>query len=299
MPGENRKPRNLKLDLVLLYSKAYDRCLGVRRLNSTLLFDAGGLGDLQVLLEDTERALCRGRRVDLGGGPASVLIVFPAVEHPPSAVLDRFAHEYGLRDELDNAWAARPLELAREGGHTFLLLDDPGGEPLELLIDGPMETGRFLRLAIGIAAALGKVHQRNLVHKDLKPANIIVNCADGRARLIGFGAASRLLRERHPPAPAEIFAGTLAYMAPEQTGRMNRSVDSRSDLYALGVTFYRMLTGRLPFSADDPLEWIHCHIARKPCRAVGGNSGTSLQYRDEAPLKTGRGALPDCRRPRA
>ena len=169
---------------------------------------------------------------------------FPPRSRPPDeAVLDRLAHEYELRDELDGAWAARPLELARESGRTVLVLEDPGGEPLERLLGGPMEVERFLRLAIGIAAAVGKVHQRGLVHKDIKPANILVNCADGRARLTGFGIASRLPRERQAPEPPEVIAGTLAYMAPEQTGRMNRSIDSRSDLYALGVTFYEMLTG--------------------------------------------------------
>src|SRR5271157_3743665 len=127
-----------------------------------------------------------------------------------------------------------------------------------------MDTDLFLRLAVAIASALGKSHERGLVHKDVKPANILVNCADGRARLTGFGIASRLPRERQAPDPPEVIAGTLAYMAPEQTGRMNRSIDSRSDLYALGVTFYQMLTARLPFSAADPMEWVHCHIARKP-----------------------------------
>ena len=132
---------------------------------------------------------------------------------------------------------------------------DPGVEPLERLIGDPMEVERFLRLATGIAGALGKAHQRGLVHKDVKPANILVNCADGLTRLAGFGIASRLPRERQPPGPPEVIAGTLAYMAPEQTGRMNCSIDFRSDLYALGVTFYRMLTGHLPFSAVEPLEW--------------------------------------------
>src|SRR5206468_7918684 len=80
----------------------------------------------------------------------------------------------------------------------------------------------------------------------------------------GFGIACGLPREHRVPDPPEVIAGTLAYMAPEQTGRMNRSIDSRSDLYALGVTFYELLTGALPFMAADPLEWIHCHIARQP-----------------------------------
>jgi serine/threonine protein kinase len=121
-----------------------------------------------------------------------------------------------------------------------------------------------LRLAIGIATALGKLHQRGLVHKDIKPANILVNGTTGEVRLTGFGIASRLSRERQTAEPPETLAGTLAYMAPEQTGRMNRSIDSRSDLYALGVTFYQILTGSLPFTAADPMDWVHCHLARSP-----------------------------------
>ena len=124
--------------------------------------------------------------------------------------------------------------------------------------------GRFLPLAIGIAKALGKVHQRGLIHKDLKPSHILVNCADAEVRFTGFGIASRAPRERQAPEPPEFIAGTLAYMAPEQTGRMNRSIDSRSDLYALGVSFYQMLTGSLPFIASDAMEWVHCHVARWP-----------------------------------
>jgi PAS domain S-box-containing protein len=92
----------------------------------------------------------------------------------------------------------------------------------------------------------------------------VVNCTGAQVRLTGFGLASRLPRERQPPNPPESIAGTLAYMAPEQTGRMNRSIDSRSDLYSFGVTLYRMLTGALPFTASEPMEWVHCHIARKP-----------------------------------
>lgn len=218
---------------------------------------------LQILWDDGERVFCRDRRQG-EGGDLSVLLVRPAAEHPLPASLERLAHEIGLKDELDGAWAVRPLKLVREGGRTQLVLDDPGGEPLACLLGAPMAMEDFLQLAVGIAGALAKLHQRGLVHKDLKPTHILVNCADGQARLTGFGLASRLPRERQAPAPLETIAGTLAYMAPEQTGRMNRSIDSRSDLYAFGVTLYQMLTGALPFTATDPMEWVHCHIARKP-----------------------------------
>ena len=193
-----------------------------------------------------------------------MLAVLPASEHPAPGLVDRFVHEYGLRDQLDGSWAIRPLELEREHGRNVLVLEDPGGEPLARLLEGPLEVGRFLRLAIALASAVGKVHQRGLVHKDIKPANIFVTGIDGDIRLTGFGLASRLGRERSPPEPPEAIAGTLAYMAPEQTGRMNRSIDARSDLYAVGVTYYEMLTGSLPFTAAEPMEWVHCHIARRP-----------------------------------
>ena len=169
-----------------------------------------------------------------------------------------------MKDELDAAWAVRPIELNGERDRPTPVLEDPGGEPLARLLGSPLEMELFLTLAIGIAGALGKVHQRGLIHKDLKPANILVGSADGHVRLTGFGIVSRLSRERQAPEPPETIAGTLAYMAPEQTGRMNRSIDSRSDLYALGITLYEMLTGSLPFLASNPMEWVHCHTARQP-----------------------------------
>jgi serine/threonine protein kinase len=130
-----------------------------------------------------------------------------------------------------------------------LVLEDPGGAPLDRLLGGPLDVSQFLRIAIPLAGALRRVHERGLIHKDIKPANILADPASGGLWLTGFGIASRLPREHQAPAPLEVIAGTLAYMAPEQTGRMNRSVDSRSDLYSLGVTFYEMLTGQLPFTA--------------------------------------------------
>ena len=221
-------------------------------------------GNFQVLWEDGDRVVCRRWQLGADGNCSAVLAVSPAAEHPGHATLGLLIHEYGLKDDLDGTWAARPLELIREGDRTTLLLEDPGGEPLDLRGAMPMEVGRFLHLAISIAVALGKLHRRGLVHKDIKPANILVNQVTGAVKLTGFGIASRLPRERQAPAPPEFIAGTLAYMAPEQTGRMNRSIDSRCDLYSLGVTLYQMLTGTLPFTASDPMDWVYCHIARKP-----------------------------------
>lgn len=231
-----------------------------------------GNAGLKASWDDGERVFCREWRRGADGDVNSVLTVRAATEHPPAAVLDRLAHEYALRDELDGTWAVRPLELIRDGGRILLILEDPGSEPLEQLLGAPMKLTRFLRLALGITTAVDQLHRQGLVHKDLKPANLLVTGAD-EVRITGFGLASRLPRERQQLEPPETMAGTLAYMAPEQTGRMNRSVDSRSDLYAIGVTFYRMLTGALPFTAASPMEWVHSHIARRavpPAERVNG-----------------------------
>src|SRR3984957_13743794 len=209
----------------------------------------GGVSSLQVLWEDGERIFCRGESYT-NGDRATMLAVLPAAEPPTPATLDRLAREYGLKDELDGAWAVRPIELVRERGRIMLVLEDTCGEPLDRLLGLPMGVRSFLRLAIAVAAALTQVHRRGLVHKDIKPANILVNRTTGEVKLTGFGITSRLPRERQAAAPPESIAGTLAYMAPEQTGRMNRSIDARADLYALGVTFYQMLTGALPFNAN-------------------------------------------------
>ena len=218
---------------------------------------------VQVLSNDGERILSRVRRSG-EGGDYYVLFAQPAANHPLPASLDRISHEFGLKNDLDSQWAARPLELLQARGRPLLVLEDPGGEPLDQFLGAPLEIGRCLLLAVGMATALDLLHQRGLIHKDLKPNHVLVNCPDGQTRLTGFGLTSRLPRERQAPKPLETIAGTLAYMAPEQTGRMNRSIDSRSDLYALGVTFYQMLTGVLPFDATDAMEWVHCHIARMP-----------------------------------
>jgi PAS domain S-box-containing protein len=209
-------------------------------------------------LREGDIALYRGS----GNGLAPILLV-TAVGTSLGCV-ERLEHECALKEELDADWAARPIALTHYNDRMALVLEDPGAAPLDRLLGRPLDVSHFLRIAISLAGALRRVHARGLIHKDIKPANILVDAAGGRVWLTGFGIASRLSREHQAPAPPEVIAGTLAYMAPEQTGRMNRSVDSRSDLYAMGVTFYEMLTGQLPFTAADPMEWVHCHVARQP-----------------------------------
>jgi PAS domain S-box-containing protein len=218
---------------------------------------------LEPIREGADFALYRGRE---RGNSMPILAVAVAAEQPSPQALRRLEHEYSLATELDAKWAARPLALTRYRRRTALILGDPGGELLDRMIEQhkgkQIDLILFLRVAIGLAATVGQAHRQGLIHKDVKPENVIVDDA-GHVWLTGFGIASRLPRERQAPAPPESIAGTLAYMAPEQTGRMNRSVDTRSDLYSLGVTLYQMLTGVLPFAAADPLEWVHCHIARQ------------------------------------
>ncbi len=192
-----------------------------------------------------------------------VLLLKAASDDDAPSSLKKLDNEFSLAPLLDSAWALRPLALLRQDGQTVLVLEHPEGEPLDQRIGRPLEPHEFLPLAVRMATALGRIHSRGIVHKDVKPANIFI-AGDGAVRFTGFSVASRLPREQLRPGPPEVIAGTLAYMAPEQTGRMNRSIDSRSDLYALGVTFYQLLTGVLPFAAHDPMEWIHCHIAREP-----------------------------------
>jgi PAS domain S-box-containing protein len=212
--------------------------------------------------EDGEYVICRGRLRTDDGGFEAVRVVRPARAHPSAEVINRLAREFALVDKLDSSFALRPLQLLREHGRTTLLLEDWIGEPLERL-PTPFDPVSFLRFAINIASAVGKLHARGLVHRDINPTHILVEASSGVIRLTGLGIASALRQERQMPDPPEFIAGTLAYMAPEQTGRMNRSVDLRSDLYSLGVVFYRMLTGRLPFDTTDPMELVHCHIARQ------------------------------------
>src|ERR1700736_3472680 len=260
---------------------------------------------LDTLHRHGEFVLCR-RRPRTNPHPPSVLVLMSRSEHRRPESVRMLEHDHSWRAELDPAWAIPPVELTQHEGRTVLVLGDPGGRPLDQLVGTPMEMGQFLRVAIGLSAAVRQLHGRGLIHRDIKPANVMIDPTTGQVWLMGFGIASRLPRERQSAEPPEFIAGTLAYMAPEQTGRMNRSIDSRSDLYALGVTLYEMLTGTLPFTASDPMEWVHCHIAKQPLapaerrrdvpRSVSGIITKLLAKTAEERYQTAAGLESDLRR---
>jgi len=181
--------------------------------------------------------------------------------------LERLRNELEIAGALDQPSVLRPLMLVMHEGTPALVSEDFAGVPLERLLGRSLDVGRFLDLACAIAAGLEQIHRAGLVHKDVTPRNIFVSPSTQSTqeiRFYGFGLASRIPRQPSVSQPPELIEGTLPFMSPEQTGRMNRAVDSRSDLYSLGVLFFLMLTGKLPFAASDPLGWVHAHVARPP-----------------------------------
>jgi predicted ATPase/signal transduction histidine kinase len=206
-----------------------------------------------LLRDDGEWVLSRRLRT-------AELVLAPASRHVSMELLLR---EHALRAQLDAAWAVCPRELGQESGKPVLLLDDPGGQLLSTYANEHGDLGMLIRIACALAGALAGSHAHGLIHQDVRPANVLV-AADGGVRLTGFGLALRADREHRSLEPVRHGASSLPYIAPEQTGRTNRPVDMRSDLYSLGVTLYQLLSGSLPFSASLPSEWVHCHIARPP-----------------------------------
>jgi predicted ATPase/signal transduction histidine kinase len=183
---------------------------------------------------------------------------------PVAGKIERLKHELDLRSTLHGLPAVEPLALSALNGVPALELEDFVGEPLDRLVTAPLPIADFLRLAVSVTAAVGDIHSRGLIHKDLNPGSILFDPKTRRVKVANFGAASRVAREQTAAGPERLLEESLPYVSPERTGRMNRAVDSRSDLYSLGVTYYQLLTGRLPFTANDVTGWVHCHVARAP-----------------------------------
>jgi predicted ATPase len=217
-------------------------------------------------LTDTVRethgtVLLRGTRNADG---ARVVVKLLRAEHPTLAQVARLRHEHAVLASVEVPEVVRAIALLKHGRGLALVLEDLGDVSLESMYRQERPSvERFLDVAIRMASAVTAIHRRAIIHKDIKPHHFLVS-SSGDIKLIDFGIATRLSNETQVARSASLLDGTLAYMSPEQTGRMNRSLDRRTDLYSLGVTFYQLLTGHLPFEASDPLELVHSHIARVP-----------------------------------
>lgn len=214
------------------------------------------------LYQSTQTIVYRGHRQhDL----LPVVAKIQAAEYPSPKTMAKFRREYELGSQLNLPSIIQYYDRVRYKGDQAIIIEDFGAVALaELIPPNGMDIPSFLRVATILAQALGAIHALRIIHKDVKPRNIVVHPHTYDTKLIDFGIASQLPRENQMVLSPNRLEGTLAYMSPEQTGRMNRSLDYRTDFYSLGVTFYEMLTGTLPFDADDAIELIHCHIARAP-----------------------------------
>ena len=196
---------------------------------------------------------------------ASVIIKTLQSEYPTIEQITRLRHEYKISLNLKIKGIIKPYSLEKYTNSFALILEDCGGQSLSHYLAGKsMKLQKFLPLAIQVAQTIGELHKNQIIHKDIKPSNIIITPDFNKLKITDFSIATRLSREVHQNSNTNVLEGTLAYISPEQTGRMNRDLDYRTDLYSLGITFYEMLTGELPFNSTEPLELIHSHIAVTP-----------------------------------
>jgi predicted ATPase/tRNA A-37 threonylcarbamoyl transferase component Bud32 len=228
----------------------------------TMMFPLDNYTTTAEIHQGAEAALYRGHR---NTDHAPVTIKLLRGDHPDARAVAKLRHEHALLKDLAIPGVVKPYGLEKHRGSLALILEDLGGEPLHAMLKARrLDLKTALSIAASLAETLDALHRRQIVHKDIKPQNILVNEKTGAVTLIDFGIATRLPREPQRPESPPMLEGTLAYVSPEQTGRMNRVVDSRTDLYSLGVTLYEMLTGVLPFQSRDPMELVHSHIARRP-----------------------------------
>lgn len=209
----------------------------------------------------------------------NVVLKLLKTPYPTAQDLAEFRHEYEIAQSLKVPGIVQPSSLLPYHNGLAMEMPDFGGISLaeladlstqaeesshELVNPRSLELNTFLKIAIQLAGGLENLRQSQVIHKDIKPQNIVVHPQTLETKLIDFSLASKLLRENTSSLSPNLLEGTLAYLSPEQTGRMNRKVDYRTDFYSLGITFYELLTGQLPFRADDPMELVHCHIAQRP-----------------------------------
>jgi len=214
------------------------------------------------IYESTRSSVYRGTR---DSDKLPVILKALNREYPSPQEIARFRREYEITRNLDVKDAIGVHALEHYKNSLMIVLEDFGGQSLASILPlRKFEIAEFLNLAIKTTIILGRIHQNNIIHKDVNPSNIIWNPDTDELKIIDFGIASPFLYEQPETPNLHVFEGTPAYLSPEQTGRMNRMVDYRSDFYSLGITFYEMLLGFLPFQTTDTMELVHCHLAKTP-----------------------------------
>ncbi|MGA9378440.1 MAG: serine/threonine-protein kinase PknK, partial [Phormidium sp.] len=200
---------------------------------------------------------------ELDGQP--VVIKLLRLEYPTFKELLQFRNQYAIAKNLDLPEVVRCYSLENYRNSYLLIMEDFGGISLKQYIsDRMLDLGEFFPIALQIVTALDGLYNQRIIHKDIKLGNILINPTSKQVKLIDFSIASLLPRERQEIKGTNVFQGTLAYISPEQTGRMNRGIDYRTDFYSLGITFYELLTGRLPFQTNDLMELVHSHLTKQP-----------------------------------
>jgi len=193
-----------------------------------------------------------------------VVLKFCRLELPSAADLTSLQHEYQILKQLDSPLIIKVYDLIRQGREIILVLEDIEGKSLKrFLANQSLDLEIFFKIALQLTKALGAVHLKNVIHKDISPHNFLIDPKSLSVKLIDFGLSIQLSQEAKDRIPSQSIEGNLEYIAPEQTGRMNRTIDYRADFYSLGIVFYEMLVGKLPFGTKDPLELIHSHLAKK------------------------------------
>jgi len=216
---------------------------------------------VEAKIYESEKSLVyRGKRSGL-----PVIVKVLKQDYPTPEEIRRYKQEYEITRQLKIEGVVKVYGLEPYQRTLVIILEDFGGASLRKLTgDRTFTMSEFLQIAMQTAAACEEIHRENIIHKDINPANIVFNPETGVVKIIDFGIATQLTRENPTLKNPDVLEGTLAYMSPEQTGRMNRSLDYRTDFYSLGATFYELLTGQFPFNSTDALELVHCHIAKQP-----------------------------------
>ncbi|MBP0018015.1 MAG: AAA family ATPase [Cyanobacteria bacterium SBLK] len=220
-----------------------------------------GYEELQQIHNSSNSQVYRAKRTS---DRTPVILKFLNCDYPSSEQIRRYKQEYYLTCQLNAPGIIKAYSLEEWQRSYAIVLEDFGGISLKKWQKqrDKLSLKEFLQLAIAITESLGQVHAQNIIHKDINPANIVFNPETKELKIIDFGISTQLNRENPTLKNPNVLEGTLAYISPEQTGRMNRGLDYRTDFYSLGITFYELLTGMFPFLTEDMLELIHCHIAK-------------------------------------